>query len=445
MRKLAILILTLCLGAGSFAQDSKKHVKPATLVVQFGMFDFATADAMRKSSIGSVIANEQWTKLKDMNAGLGFSFIKGLNNHIDYSVNGFFSSLSYPYRDNTPPSKSNYLLTEIDASGHLKLLTDNYIVVPYLSAGIGGSIYEEGKIDAFMPLGAGLQFRLGPGTFAFSNFQYRVPVTARANYHFLYTLGVGTSIGKKKEPEVKQVPPPPPPPPPPADTDGDGIVDTNDKCPSVKGVAKYQGCPVPDGDGDGINDEEDKCPTVAGIARYQGCPVPDTDGDGINDDNDKCPTVAGFARLEGCPIPDRDGDGVNDEEDRCPDAPGTAERFGCPEIRFRPDDVHFATGSAVLTARGKQELEIVREFCEQNPDLKFIIEGHTDNTGSAKINKPLSLRRANAAKAYLVSKGLAADRFKTAGFGSEVPVADNKTTEGRKKNRRVDVKLDRGE
>ena len=69
-----------------------------------------------------------------------------------------------------------------------------------------------------------------------------------------------------------------------ADSDGDGIIDKNDKCPSVVGLERYQGCPIPDTDGDGINDEVDKCPSVAGLAKYEGCPIPDTDKDGVNDE-----------------------------------------------------------------------------------------------------------------------------------------------------------------
>ena len=57
-----------------------------------------------------------------------------------------------------------------------------------------------------------------------------------------------------------------------SDTDKDGIADTNDKCPTVAGSAKYGGCPIPDTDGDGINDEVDKCPDKAGLAGNNGCP-----------------------------------------------------------------------------------------------------------------------------------------------------------------------------
>jgi outer membrane protein OmpA-like peptidoglycan-associated protein len=224
------------------------------------------------------------------------------------------------------------------------------------------------------------------------------------------------------------------------DTDNDGINDEEDKCPTVAGLPKYQGCPIPDSDGDGINDEADKCPQQKGTAKYQGCPVPDTDGDGINDEEDKCPTQAGLAKYQGCPIPDTDGDGVNDEDDRCPNVPGTAEMKGCPTLeQFQPHEVTFASSKAVLTVDGKKELDIIYDFLTRNADVNVRIDGHTDATGNDKINDPLSLNRANAAKAYLVSKGIDAARISTEGRGSKEPVADNKTKEGKKKNRRINI------
>ncbi|HXO74596.1 MAG TPA: DUF5723 family protein, partial [Puia sp.] len=92
------------------------------------------------------------------------------------------------------------------------------------------------------------------------------------------------------------------------DTYKDGIYDDVDKCPTVAGLKRYNGCPIPDTDGDGINDEEDSCKTVAGLKRYNGCPIPDTDGDGVNDEEDSCKTVAGLKKFNGCP--DTDGDGI---------------------------------------------------------------------------------------------------------------------------------------
>lgn len=225
------------------------------------------------------------------------------------------------------------------------------------------------------------------------------------------------------------------------DRDGDGVNDEEDKCPDQKGLAKYQGCPIPDRDKDGVNDEEDKCPDVAGLAKYQGCPIPDRDKDGINDEQDKCPDVAGLARYQGCPIPDSDGDGLNDEEDKCPNVAGTVEMQGCPVMeKFNASAVTFTTGKSILTAGGKKELDKVVTYMTNNPGIAVQLDGYTDNSGSDKINTPLSQARAEAAKAYIVSKGIDASRISAAGYGSASPVADNKTAAGRAKNRRVEAK-----
>ena len=231
------------------------------------------------------------------------------------------------------------------------------------------------------------------------------------------------------------------------DTDGDGINDEIDKCINEKGTAKYNGCPIPDTDKDGINDEEDKCPQQAGIAKYNGCPIPDTDKDGINDEEDKCPNEAGPASNGGCPISDRDKDGINDDEDKCPDVAGVASRQGCPDlpadvtkmISTSAQKVTFTAGSAKLSATANTSLNQIVNVMNENPTLKLRIEGHADNV--EKDNQKISEGRANAVKAYLVSKGISADRIETEGFGSGTPVADNGTAAGRTKNRRVDIKI----
>ena len=233
------------------------------------------------------------------------------------------------------------------------------------------------------------------------------------------------------------------------DTDGDGIVDSKDKCPTVAGTAKYDGCPVPDTDGDGINDENDKCPTVPGLAKYNGCPVPDTDGDGINDENDKCPTVPGVARYQGCPVPDTDGDGVNDEEDKCPTVPGVKENAGCPVIKEEvvkkvaasAKNIFFEIGKSVLLKKSFKSLDEVATILKEDAALKLDIEGHTSSTGSDKINIPLSKSRAAAVYDYMIKKGIDASRLSSEGFGSTKPIADNKTLKGRALNRRVEMKL----
>lgn len=234
-----------------------------------------------------------------------------------------------------------------------------------------------------------------------------------------------------------------------ADSDADGIIDTEDKCPTVAGLAKYNGCPVPDTDGDGVNDELDKCVTVAGFAKYGGCPIPDTDKDGINDELDACPTVTGVEKYKGCPIPDTDGDGVNDDDDKCPSLAGVASNKGCPEIKeevkkkvnIAAKNILFASGSSKLLAGSNKGLNDVAKIMQENSDLKISIDGHTDNTGKADKNQLLSETRANAVKQYFIAKGIDESRITATGYGQNEPVADNKTAAGRVQNRRVVLTL----
>ena len=76
-----------------------------------------------------------------------------------------------------------------------------------------------------------------------------------------------------------------------------------------------------------------------------------------------------------------------------------------------------------------------------NPSVNVVIEGHTDSTGPEAYNKALSAKRADAVKSYLVSKGISAARLSTVALGESQPIADNKTAEGRRMNRRVELKV----
>lgn len=104
-----------------------------------------------------------------------------------------------------------------------------------------------------------------------------------------------------------------------------------------------------------------------------------------------------------------------------------------------PSDVSFDTGRADIKSNFGPILNQFATSLNQNAVTTITIVGHTDSTGSDSINNPLSVDRAEAARDYLVSRGVARNRIATDGRGAREPIADNNTQQGRDKNRRVEI------
>ena len=199
-------------------------------------------------------------------------------------------------------------------------------------------------------------------------------------------------------------PPPPPPPPPPAPPP-----------------------PPSDGDGDGIVDEEDACPHVAGVATEDpathGCPPVDRDQDGILNDVDACPDVAGPENAD-------------------------PKKHGCPLARVEQgqiriiEQVQFATNTSRILPPSEPTLEAVRTILADHPEItEVLVQGHTDSVGRDKYNQTLSEKRAASVQKWLRDHGVEATRLRAEGRGETTPIDSNETVEGRANNRRVEFHI----
>lgn len=300
-----------------------------------------------------------------------------------------------------------------------------------------------GGVDIHLPLNLGLMVAAGGGTtrgFGSPKARVVVGLAYRPDRSVCDTDGDGIADDKDACPNqagpaaLKGCP----------DSDKDGIADKDDECPLKAGLIEFHGCP--DTDKDGVEDRKDLCPKVAGLRQLQGCP--DADGDGIEDSKDKCPHEAGPAKYQGCP--DTDGDGLIDSEDKCPKVPGSLKYHGCPppEVRITKkkivilDKVHFKTAKAKIMKDSYELLGDVAAVLIQNKQIQKVrVEGYTDSRGSKRYNMRLSKRRAQAVVAFLIKAGVSSGRLEHKGYGPTRPVATNRTSEGRAKNRRVEFTI----
>ncbi|MBT8274360.1 MAG: OmpA family protein [Bacteroidia bacterium] len=333
-----------------------------------------------------------------------------------------------------------------------------------------GEILNLGRFDPYLAVGGGYTWveKIGAGTLNGSLginywFDDQFAITAQSTYkhsfedylskHFQHYVGVSMKFGGK-------------------DTDGDGIYDKDDECPEVAGLEAFNGCP--DSDGDGIKDGDDECPNEAGLAEFNGCPdsdgdgvadkddncpntaglkslagCPDADGDGIADGDDNCPNEAGPAANNGCPWPDKDGDGVLDKDDQCPDVAGTVANNGCPEITEAEVEtlneyaktILFDTGKTTIKFESAEILSSIARILKKYEYANFNVDGHTDSVGSEATNQKLSEGRAQAVVDWLIENGISRSRLTATGYGESKPLMDNKTREGRARNRRVEIIL----
>ncbi len=106
--------------------------------------------------------------------------------------------------------------------------------------------------------------------------------------------------------------------------------------------------------------------------------------------------------------------------------------------KFVTNNILFETGKATLKAESMDEIKRIADYMKKNPNVRFEVQGHTDNQGSDAVNDPLSQQRAEAVVKALEGLGVDGFNLRAVGKGSHEPVADNSTDAGRAKNRRVE-------
>ena len=427
MKKTIVFILASLFSLSVMGQDTAS-IKGSSIAFKMGLFNLKKTPVTDNASELAIQG--------------GLQYFKGITKHLDLMMNLDFTSLKYPFYTSSKIgiAKKNEMYTALDASLNYKLLTDENKLVPYISAGLGIASINNSYYTAYAPVGVGIQIKAKQGSFINILSTYRAEASALTKTHYNHSISYSLPL-KLRERRPVMIPPAPVV----ADNDDDGVVGSEDDCPNASGLSKYHGCPVPDTDTDGINDENDKCPTAEGLVKYKGCPIPDVDKDGINDEADQCPDAKGLSRYEGCPIPDTDKDGVNDEEDKCPSIPGIMGNNGCSDLQPLMNEISsqlkFESGKVNLSKRIYIGVDSLVVLMQNNANLTLIITGHTDNTGTLKINEKLSLQRAMVVSNYLIKKGIDKKRISQKGFADTRPIADNKTLKGRAQNRRVDIEV----
>ncbi|HMQ90795.1 MAG TPA: OmpA family protein [Flavilitoribacter sp.] len=442
-------------------------------------------------AVRAVFPNYQWPISNkflesDFTSGMEIEYIRNLNSLLNVSFPFRITKAGLPLDENGKTTQSGIL--GLDALLHLKFMEKPSFFYPHIYAGVSGYLEDLETVNFGVPLGLGLNFRIGRNTYLSTKGEYRIGFEDLRD-HIQLDAGLLFLLGDA----------PAAAPPKISDRDGDGVSDEQDLCPDVFGLAGLNGCPdkdgdgvtdgddacpdvaglaalggCPDTDGDGIADKDDDCPTEKGTAANRGCPVRDADGDGVPDSTDECPNQAGPAATNGCPdrdgdgvadknddcpdvkgpaatrgCPDSDGDGVLDRNDKCPNTAGPASNNGCPEIKKEDKEVldlamravQFETAKATFLPASFNVLNQIADIMNRYPDYKLSIGGHTDSIGSAEDNQKLSEKRAKACYDYLITKGVAAGRLTWAGFGESKPIGDNRYKDGREKNRRVEFQL----
>ncbi|MCI4670147.1 MAG: OmpA family protein [Bacteroidia bacterium] len=341
-------------------------------------------------------------------------------------------------------SRRNSLLIDMQYRLSFKLnngviLKESGLLGPYVTVGMGGS-YANGHPDAYIPLGGGVRLRINP------RMAVRVEtirkISVNKDYQsvdhalaFIYNLDTKKTKVELDPQEIKDIetvasliPP---------DTDNDGLIDSKDACPEVAGPLGMNGCPTSDFsklDTDIVVIDEKK-------------EVEDNEVKLASNDNSIKNKPEKFpATTKNIPSKTETKEEILPKEKPETEILVLKEQDSspCGEVVVANDgsSVLFAFGSDQISSRAYKELDKIAEKMKSCSNTKLVLSGHTDDKGSEKDNLVLSIKRAFNVKYYLVNKhNISQYRITSDGLGENKPLAENSTSGGREKNRRVDLKF----
>ncbi len=363
-----------------------------------------------------------FTQLKAYDPGIAFGAYGYISDAFNYSLNTTFApEVIYPTTENTFVATS---MLDLKAMVRWTILNPESFFVPYLGTGFGMNTASN-NVRLYVPaaLGFRLRFTENFGLQWESTWQQRIRTghfqPASHMVGFVFALPA-----TRPEPSIKD-PEPRPTQPNLADRDGDGVPDRDDQCPDERGKHMYLGCPDPE-----------KPPLPEG-GNNEDLPPVDPDPDKYEENNNNSETDG--QQSSAMVIPDVTFAPPGDEL-RVPASEATETELN--NINRRLQNIFFENGSYELSEEATSVLDEAAAFLQQYPDVDIQVMGHTDDSGNERGNIVLSIQRAYKVKYYLVyQKGVKMSRISSDGYGSNEPLSNNQTEEGRSMNRRVEMQV----
>ena len=196
MKRILLFVFAMALFQAGFSQSKPSNKKSRQLGIQFTGHDFETPADLTSKGMSFVLADNKWSSFDRKRVGMAITYTDGLTEKFDFNARLGMSDVDYTL-SNKPYASSTGSRTyfELDANLFMKLLTDDHLVSPFLSLGVGGSVWK-GYYAAYIPAGVGLQFNIFDETFLVVQSQYRIPVTANAAKNLFFSIGVSAVLDK---------------------------------------------------------------------------------------------------------------------------------------------------------------------------------------------------------------------------------------------------------